>query len=314
MAAYIQNIVDLLAGAPPEQNGNPYSVFSDMFLQKAGGGTTPSGPQEIVGEDIVVESPPKPVAAPPAAAPPEQDKSWQRQHKGMFGVKGTFRDILGLMGDAFLVQSGNKPVYAPQRKLERMQDAMDLYLRNPTDGIAAMATVDPDAAYRMDQNIIKNRIEEDKISAEQAYRQEMTDLRKTAEQRQRENTDSMIAKREADIARLTEQLRIANDRLQAYQTSVNNSARNATTNERRLEETTRSNKAREEIARSNQDKPSAYPRPSAKPATGAAPSPSRPQGAKSGKYPPAGTARVVDGVTKRYVGAPADPYSKSSWK
>ena len=124
----------------------------------------------------------------------------------------------------------------------------------------------------------------------------------------------MIAKREADIARLTEQLRIANERLQAYQTSVSNSARNATTNERRLEETTRSNKAREEIARSNQDKPSAYPRPGTKPAAAAASAPSRPQGAKSGKYPPAGTARVVDGVTKRYVGAPADPYSKSSWK
>lgn len=46
------------------------------------------------------------------------------QHKGMFGVKGTMRDILGMMGDAFLTQSGNKSVYAPQRQQEKISDAM----------------------------------------------------------------------------------------------------------------------------------------------------------------------------------------------
>jgi hypothetical protein len=43
--------------------------------------------------------------------------------RGMFGMKGTLRDVIGLVGDAFLVQSGNRPMYAPQRQGERISDA-----------------------------------------------------------------------------------------------------------------------------------------------------------------------------------------------
>lgn len=46
------------------------------------------------------------------------------ERKGLFGVKGTLRDILGLIGDAFLVQSGNKPMYAPRRDEERKAEAL----------------------------------------------------------------------------------------------------------------------------------------------------------------------------------------------
>jgi hypothetical protein len=46
------------------------------------------------------------------------------ERKGMFGVKGTLRDILGIVGDAFLVQSGNKAVYGPARQEEMISDAM----------------------------------------------------------------------------------------------------------------------------------------------------------------------------------------------
>lgn len=46
------------------------------------------------------------------------------ERKGLFGIKGTARDILGLLGDAFLVQSGNKPMYAPRREEERKADAL----------------------------------------------------------------------------------------------------------------------------------------------------------------------------------------------
>lgn len=46
------------------------------------------------------------------------------QRKGLFGMKGTLRDIVGLLGDAFLVQSGNKPLYQQQREREKMGDAM----------------------------------------------------------------------------------------------------------------------------------------------------------------------------------------------
>ena len=45
------------------------------------------------------------------------------QRRGLFGVKGTLRDVLGVLGDAFLIQSGNAPMYAPTRRRERISDA-----------------------------------------------------------------------------------------------------------------------------------------------------------------------------------------------
>lgn len=55
-------------------------------------------------------------------ARPAQTTSQER--KGMFGVKGTLRDILGTLGDAFLVQGGSKPIYQPHRQNERIADAL----------------------------------------------------------------------------------------------------------------------------------------------------------------------------------------------
>lgn len=53
------------------------------------------------------------------------------QRRGMFGMKGTLRDVLGVLGDAFLVQSGNAPMYAPTRRRERISDAMAGYSVDP---------------------------------------------------------------------------------------------------------------------------------------------------------------------------------------
>lgn len=50
---------------------------------------------------------------------------------GMFGVKGTLRDVLGILGDAFLVQSGNAPLYYPTRQKEDLQDRMVGFANNP---------------------------------------------------------------------------------------------------------------------------------------------------------------------------------------
>lgn len=43
--------------------------------------------------------------------------------RGMFGMKGTLRDVLGVVGDAFLIQSGKSPMYAPSRRQEQISDA-----------------------------------------------------------------------------------------------------------------------------------------------------------------------------------------------
>lgn len=55
--------------------------------------------------------------------------------EGKFGVKGTLRDILGIVGDGFLVQSGNKAVYQPRREQEQMADAMYGFTDNPLQAI-----------------------------------------------------------------------------------------------------------------------------------------------------------------------------------
>ena len=44
--------------------------------------------------------------------------------RGMFGMKGTLRDVIGILGDAFLIQSGKGPMYAPVRRREQISDAM----------------------------------------------------------------------------------------------------------------------------------------------------------------------------------------------
>jgi len=62
------------------------------------------------------------------------------ERKGkLFGTKGTLRDVLGTLGDAFLVQSGNKAVYGPRRDQERLSDALaGLYTGNESEQLAAL--------------------------------------------------------------------------------------------------------------------------------------------------------------------------------
>lgn len=65
--------------------------------------------------------------------------------KGIFGIKGQARDILGLIGDAFLVQGGADPVYAKRRQEERIADALMDYGTDPDKAIGTLAGV-PGAA------------------------------------------------------------------------------------------------------------------------------------------------------------------------
>lgn len=53
------------------------------------------------------------------------------ERKGMFGIKGTLRDILGLVGDTFLIGSGANPIYMPRRDQERLGDAAAGYTEDP---------------------------------------------------------------------------------------------------------------------------------------------------------------------------------------
>lgn len=85
------------------------------------------------------------------------------EHKGMFGVKGTLRDILGTLGDAFLVQSGNKAVYQPNKQKERESDALGGFTQDPLGALERLSQVNPEAAqkayqaYQTDQTNMQTR-------------------------------------------------------------------------------------------------------------------------------------------------------------
>lgn len=57
------------------------------------------------------------------------------QHKGMFGVKGTLRDVLGLVGDSLLMGGGGKAIYQPTRQREKESDAMQGFTQDPQAAI-----------------------------------------------------------------------------------------------------------------------------------------------------------------------------------
>ena len=69
--------------------------------------------------------------------------------RGMFGVKGTLRDILGVLGDAFLIQSGNAPIYGPTRRRELISDAMAGGELNPAAARARVGYYSPEMEQQM---------------------------------------------------------------------------------------------------------------------------------------------------------------------
>lgn len=100
------------------------------------------------------------------------------QRKGLFGTKGTLRDILGIVGDAFLVQSGNKPVYAPQREREQMGDAMSGFTADPTGAMERMAYAGyGDAAAELQNNQATQQLRAAQQESLAAGRQSMVDER-----------------------------------------------------------------------------------------------------------------------------------------
>ncbi len=68
----------------------------------------------------------------------DTDRVSRQYRKGMFGVKGTLRDVLGLLGDSFLLQGGGDRIYAPQRAREQMGDYATGYTQGPEAADAAV--------------------------------------------------------------------------------------------------------------------------------------------------------------------------------
>lgn len=94
------------------------------------------------------------------------------EHKGMFGMKGNLRNIIGALGDAL---AGNK-YYAGTRQNEREQDAMINFAGNPLEAVRAMSQVNPARAMAMEENMTQREIARQKAEQETAYRQLQTEV------------------------------------------------------------------------------------------------------------------------------------------
>lgn len=111
------------------------------------------------GGDATAGSPAPPASAPAlVTAPVEADAPGQNipvaghipyDYHGMFGLRGNARNILGALGDAFLVQSGNHPTYAPRRQQERESNAQRGFVDSPLSAIGRLSKENPAAAREM---------------------------------------------------------------------------------------------------------------------------------------------------------------------
>lgn len=70
-------------------------------------------------------------------------------HKGMFGIRGTFRDILGTLGDAMLASGGQGPIYRTTRDQEKIGDAIQQNGFGTPEAFQAIAAINPQLAQTM---------------------------------------------------------------------------------------------------------------------------------------------------------------------
>lgn len=117
--------------APPETVGDTIEVMGSRYQEP-----TYEAPKYNINPDsipdgrvMIDQAAPDMSPLPRGSASPQELAGTRNYdnldpHKGMFGLKGTMRDILGTLGDAMLIGGGGKAMYTPQKQQERMGDAM----------------------------------------------------------------------------------------------------------------------------------------------------------------------------------------------
>jgi hypothetical protein len=157
------------------------------------------------------DNPPRPSIVPRYVStnqdviPPTEEEMGERiERKGMFGVKGTLRDVLGTLGDAFLIQSGNSPMYAPRRREERIADAMFGYTDSFEAGMGAVERLAQEG-FGAEAEELRSRLMHQQVAAQNANRQEEA-AKVLAEKRrldvvenQREELRNLLYRLPADI-------------------------------------------------------------------------------------------------------------------
>lgn len=133
-------------------------------------------------QPLSMDMPPQAVAPQEAVAAPEDEIVAKGldpiQHKGLFGVKGTLRDVLGLLGDSYLMVNGRNPYYSPIRRQEVMSDQLagryqdneeENFINNPQRAIQRLAESGfGEQAQSLWQDFTKNKAAEAQAALEQA--------------------------------------------------------------------------------------------------------------------------------------------------
>ena len=114
------------------------------------------------------------------------------QHKGLLGVKGTLRDILGYVGDTLLAGSGHSPIYGRVRQQERLGDAMAGYTSDPLAAAERVAQIDPNAGMKLQELAVNNELKKAQLSSIENYRQTQVEARR----------NEIATKTQTQIARL----------------------------------------------------------------------------------------------------------------
>lgn len=116
---------------------NPYDALgAHLLADRNASNAPPQAPSAALG----------PMSAPDLSQLQSPVGKINNDPRGMFGVHGVPRDILGLLGDAFLVQSGHKPVYSAARQDEKEADAMGNFATDPLQAAQRLAAENPEAA------------------------------------------------------------------------------------------------------------------------------------------------------------------------
>ena len=79
------------------------------------------------------------------------------EHRGLFGLKGTPRDLLGILGDSFLMANGIDPLYYQGREKEKFGDAMAGLGADPEGAIAKASGIDPATGQKLYDNYLDSR-------------------------------------------------------------------------------------------------------------------------------------------------------------
>lgn len=112
------------------------------------------------GGDIPVTAP-KQRSLPPEdlRSPPNDIKTGELiPRKGMFGVKGTLRDVLGALGDSFLIGSGKQAIYRPGREQEKLASALYGYSEDPRAAAERVGILNPQMGYEMQNDLDQREV------------------------------------------------------------------------------------------------------------------------------------------------------------